>query len=63
MTTETKSAEAMARKTEEAEASPFGWIIDPAVYIRVLSILVVIGGGELLGHSAGPAPSSPRFSS
>lgn len=59
MTTETKPAEAMAHKTaKDAESSPFGWIIDPAVYIRFLSVLVVIGGWELLGQISYISPST-----
>ena len=57
MTTESKPAEAgglpeaMAHKTAgEAQSSPFGWIANPAVYLRVLSVVVVIGGWELLGQ-------------
>ena len=59
MTTETKPVEAMAHKTaEEAEASPFGWIIDPAIYLRILSVVVVIGGWELLGQISYISPST-----
>ncbi len=59
MTTETKPVEAMAHKTAgEAEASPFGWIIDPAIYLRILSVVVVIGGWELLGQISYISPST-----
>jgi len=50
MSTEAKPLEsALAHKSEEKEASAIGRILNPGVYVRVLSVLLVIGGWETLG--------------
>lgn len=53
MTTEAKTVAAVRSKAEKEreEASPLGWLADPSVYIRLLSVGVVVGGWELMGQT------------
>lgn len=57
MTTDAKAVQAVKSKASEEEESALGWIADPAIYLRILSVLVVIGGWEALGQAGQISPA------
>lgn len=57
MTTEATSVAAAAPEAAKEHDSAFRWIIDPAVYLRVLSVLLIIGGWEALGQTGQISPA------
>jgi NitT/TauT family transport system permease protein len=42
---------------EPAAAPPLAWLLEPRVYVRVISIVVVLGGWEALGWTGAIAPA------
>ena len=49
MTSEAKPAAALAEGKKQVEVSALGWLGEPGIYMRVLSVLAIVGSWEVLG--------------
>ncbi len=49
MTSEAKPAAALAEGKKRVEVSALGWLGEPGIYMRVLSVLAIVGSWEVLG--------------